>query len=98
MLHALPALLDELEQRLMKGEDPMPLLASVSWPELVGWPQSREEALELRFRLQAVRGLITGLQAPIRATLAACRNEPAYSIKGLKVDGPLSFGTLPDLI
>ena len=98
MLHALPALLDELEQRLMMGEDPLPLLASVQWPELMGWPQSQEEALELKRRLLMVRGLIQGLQAPLRATLTVLRSEPAYSIKGLKVDGPLSLGALPELI
>jgi hypothetical protein len=98
MLHALPALLEELEQRLMAGRDPLPLLNAVQWPDLVGWPQTAEEAAALKLRVTRVQGLIAGLQAPLRATLSALRVEPAYTLKGLRPDAPMSLGTLPDII
>lgn len=78
MLHALPALLDELERRLVAGEDPNPLLASVRWPEIVGWPKSQDEALRLKLRLGHLQRLLTGLQAPLRAALSAFSPEPGY--------------------
>ncbi len=97
-LHALPALVDALESRLVRGEGPMPLLAAVRWPDLVGWPQDAREAEGLRRRLGEVLALIQGLQAPLRATLMALRTEPVYTLKGMQVDGPLSAGRLPDVV
>lgn len=98
MLHALPAVLDELERRLMAGADPMQLLAAVRWPDLVGWPQNVDEAQRLKRRLGEIRGLIQGLQAPLRATVQGLRSEPAYTLKGLASDAPFSLGALPDVI
>lgn len=98
MLHALPALLDDLEARIVQGQDPMPLLSSIQWPDLVGWPQDLGEARSLKTRLENIKGLIQGLQAPLRATLMGLRAEPTYSLKGMSVPLPLSLGRLPDLV
>jgi len=82
MLHSLPALLDELEQRLVRGEDPVPLLGSFRWQELIDWPKSREEALAMKRRLQSLQTLISGLNAPIQATLAAFSPNLSYQPAG----------------
>jgi len=82
MLHSLPTLLAELEHRLIAGEDPLPLLGSVRWPEVIDWPKDREEALRLRQRLASIQALIHGLQAPLRATLMGLNQEAAYQRKG----------------
>ena len=82
MLHALPALLDELERRLVAGEDPLPLLAAIRWPAHSGWPQDLQEAQALKRRLGTLSALLTGLQAPLRATLMALHGESGYSQKG----------------
>lgn len=78
MLHSVPALVDELESRLLTGKDPVPLLNSVQWSQLVGWPTSREEAARLKRRVQGVMSLLQGLQAPVRATLMALNPDPTY--------------------
>ncbi len=82
MLHSLPALLDELERRLMQGDDPMPLLGSVRWSDVIDWPRSSQEALNLRGRLKSISVLINGLQAPLRATLLGLHQNAAYKAKG----------------
>lgn len=82
MLHSMPALLDELERRLMAGEDPIPLLGSVRWPEVIDWPQNRLEAAKLQGRLGSISALINGLQAPLRATLLGLHQNAAYKSKG----------------
>lgn len=82
MLHSMPALLDELERRLMAGEDPMPLLGSVRWPEVIDWPRNKQEAANLRGRLGSLSVLITGLQAPLQATLLGLTQNAAYKAKG----------------
>lgn len=83
MLHSLPALLTDLEGRLIKGEDPMPLLATVRWQELIGWPANQEEALQLRSRLANLKLLIGALEAPVRATLARLTGTSAtYAPRG----------------
>ena len=82
MLHAMPALLDELERRLMAGEDPLPLLGSVRWPEVIDWPRNRQEAANLRGRLGCISALINGLQAPLQATLLGLHQNAAYKAKG----------------
>lgn len=82
MLHALPALLQELETRLIQGEDPEPLLATVRWSEVVGWPQDAAAALTLKLRVLALQELIQGLQAPLRVTLNAFSEGGAYQAKG----------------
>jgi len=82
MLHSLPALLNELEQKLMAAEDPMPLLASIRWPELIDWPKTPEAASRLKQKLDGIRFLINGLQAPLRATLMRLNEGGTYAAKG----------------
>jgi hypothetical protein len=82
MLHSLPALLDELEQRLIQGVDPQPLLSSLRWPEVINWPTSREEAARIKDRLAAIQALLNGLQAPLRATLSGLTEGSPYVGRG----------------
>ena len=82
MLHSLPSLLTELERRLMAAEDPLPLLGSVRWAELRDWPDNKKDALLLRQRLINLQMLISGLEAPIRATLMGLNQEGAYQRQG----------------
>jgi len=82
MLHSLPALLDELEQKLMAGQDPLPLLNGIRWAEVIDWPGSREEASRLKLRLEGLSFLINGLQAPVRATLMRLNPGATYVAKG----------------
>ena len=92
MLHTLPALLDELEQRLMSSEDPLPLLASIRWPEVIDWPSNREQAATLKARLRSITALINGLQAPLRATLMGLNQGAPYVAKGgIALPSTLSF-------
>lgn len=78
MLHSVPALVDELEARLVSGKDPLPLLASVEWGKLVGWPADLDQALRLKWRIREVMSLLGGLNAPVRATLMALNGSPTY--------------------
>ena len=78
MLHALPELLDALEDRLCLGQDPMPLLTGIRWSELVGWPQDRAQAESLKRRLRRIQVLLDGLHAPLRATLAQLQEPHVY--------------------
>jgi len=82
MLHSLPALLTDLEQKLIAGQDPMPLLASVRWADVIEWPRDVREADRLKQRLACITGLINGLQAPLRATLASLNGPGPYAAKG----------------
>lgn len=82
MLHSLPALLNDLEQKLIAGQDPLPLLASVRWAEVIEWPRDVQEASRLKARLASITGLINGLQAPLRATLASLNGPGPYAAKG----------------
>lgn len=82
MLHSLPALLNELESKIMAAEDPLPLLASIRWPEVFDWPKTAEEASRLKGKLDSLKFLINGLQAPLRATLMRMDQGPTYAIKG----------------
>lgn len=82
MLHSLPALLNDLEARLIAGEDPIPLLATVRWQEVIGWPKDREEALRLQTRLRNLRILISTLEAPLRATLSKLSDGATYAARG----------------
>jgi len=92
MVHSLPALLDDLERRLVKGEDPLPLLGSVRWRDLTGWPKDAGEAQQLKQRLSSLHALINGLQAPLQATLLALSESPGYSAGGLvAVPAPISL-------
>ncbi|HEX9083052.1 MAG TPA: hypothetical protein VF768_12300 [Holophagaceae bacterium] len=88
MLHALPDLLDALEHRLMEGEDPMGLLASIRWSELVGWPKDRESALALQRKVSRIQALVNGLQLPLRATLMGLAQQTSYSREGHPVGQP----------
>lgn len=93
MLHSLPALLDDLERRLIAGEDPLPLLGSVRWPDLSGWPKDAAEARRLKHRLASIHALITGLQAPLQATLAALSETSGYGAGGtLALPASMSLG------
>ncbi len=92
MVHSLPALLDDLERRLVTGEDPLPLLGSVRWRDLTGWPKDAVEAQQLKQRLSSLHALINGLQAPLQATLLALSESPGYSAGGLvAVPAPISM-------
>lgn len=82
MLHSLPALLDELERRLVAGEDPTPLVGSVRWSDVIDWPRSPEESKKLRVKLTSLTVLINGLQAPLQATLRCLTGNAAYQSKG----------------
>jgi len=82
MLHSLPALLNDLEARLIAGEDPMPLLASVRWQEIVGWPTSKAEARRLQVRLRNLKILISTLEAPVRGTLMKLNPGATYAAGG----------------
>jgi hypothetical protein len=82
MLHSLPALLNDLEHKLIAGEDPLQLLGSVRWQELVGWPTSREEAQRLQVRLRNLKILISTLEAPLRATLMKLNDGATYAARG----------------
>jgi hypothetical protein len=88
MLHAVPELLDALEARLINGEDPSILLSSIRWSELVGWPQDEMGAKALKRRLISLRTLITGLQAPLRATLMGLSGSAVYGRGGIPVEAP----------
>lgn len=89
MLHALPDLLDALEQRLVRGEDPLGLLASIRWSELVGWPKDRGEAQRLQQRVSSIQALVNGLQSPLRATLMGLAEGSAYGRDGHPQGGPV---------
>lgn len=82
MLHSLPALLNDLERRLIAGEDPLPLLAGIRWPDLIEWPRNRQEALELKSRLSQITLLLNGLKAPLQATLMGLNLGSFYQAKG----------------
>jgi hypothetical protein len=82
MLHSLPALLNELEHKLMAAEDPLPLLSGIRWAEVIDWPKNRDEAARLQRRLESIRFLINGLQAPLRATLMRLNQGATYVAKG----------------
>jgi hypothetical protein len=82
MLHSMPAVLDELERRLMAGEDPTPLIGAVRWSEMIDWPRDRQEAMDLRGRLRGISALINGLQAPLQATLLGLHQSAAYKARG----------------
>ena len=66
----------------MAGEDPLPLLGSVRWPEVIDWPRNQQEAAKLRGRLGSISTLIKGLQAPLQATLLGLTHNAAYKAKG----------------
>lgn len=78
MLHSVPALVDELEARLISGQDPIPLLASVDWGQLVGWPEDLDQARRLKWRIGEAMSLLRGLNAPVRATLLALSGSTTY--------------------
>ena len=95
MLHSLPALLDELEQKLKAGENPLPLLESVRWPEVIDWPRGRTEAARLQQRLEGLSVLLNGLHAPLRATLMRLDPGATYAAKGYRAPSMISqrFGS-----
>ncbi|MDR3672236.1 MAG: hypothetical protein P4L36_15415 [Holophaga sp.] len=82
MLHSLPAMLNDLEHKLMAAEDPLPLLTSIRWSEVIDWPKTHEEAARLQRKLEGIQFLINGLQAPLRATLMRLNEGATYVAKG----------------
>lgn len=82
MLHSLPAMLNDLERKLVEGQDPLPLINSIRWGEVIDWPRTRDEAARMKERLERLRFLINGLQAPVRATLMRLAPEATYVAKG----------------
>jgi hypothetical protein len=82
MLHSLPALLDELEKKLMAAEDPLPMLSGIRWPEVIDWPRTPEAASRLNRKLQGIQFLINGLQAPLHATLTHLHQGATYVKRG----------------
>ena len=83
MLHSLPALLEELERTLIQGEDPMPLIGSIRWSEIVDWPKSLEEANSVKRKIVRINEIIMALYSPLRATLMALGSDTPYKAKGL---------------
>lgn len=83
MLHALPELLDALEARLVKGEDPTALIVGIRWFELVGWPTDVAGVLALKGRLSSMQALIAGLHAPLRAALLGLSDYEGYGRDGI---------------
>jgi len=78
MLHPLPDLLDSLESQLVHGQDPLPLLSSIRWSDVVDWPQDLGQALALNGRLRRIQVLLEGLNAPLRAALVQLEDAPVY--------------------
>jgi hypothetical protein len=89
MLHAVPELLDALEARLVKGEDPSTLLSGIRWSDLVGWPEDRAGAEALKRRISAIHSLVMGLQSPLRAALMGLSGTPAYGRDGIPAEAPV---------
>lgn len=90
MLHAVPELLDALEARLVKGEDPTALLSGIRWSELVGWPADSTGAQALKRRITSLQALIAGLQAPLRAALLGLSDTQGYGRDGIPA-GPAAL-------
>jgi hypothetical protein len=88
MLHAVPELLDALEARLVKGEDPAALLSGIRWFELVGWPEDLAGALVLKRRIKSIQALIAGLRSPLRATLIGMSGSHGYGRDGIPAGTP----------
>ncbi len=91
MLHSVPALVDELESRLISGQDPIPLLTSVNWGQLVGWPADLDQARRLKWRIGEVMSLLHGLNAPVRATLLALNGSATYRPGTRRAELPDTF-------
>ena len=94
MLHAVPELLDALEARLLKGEDPTALLSGIRWSELVGWPEDAAGAMTLKLRIRSIRALVNGLQAPLRATLVGLSDPAVYGRDGIRAEAPAQASRL----
>ena len=82
MLHSLPALLEELERMLLHGEDPIPLIGSIRWSEIVDWPKTPEEAGCVKRKTARINEIILALYSPLRATLMALGSDVPYKLKG----------------
>ena len=82
MLHSLPALLEELERTLVHGEDPVPLIGSVRWSEIVDWPKDQGEASSIKQKILRINEIILALYSPLRATLMALGAGESYRAKG----------------
>ena len=82
MLHSLPALLEELEHMLLQGGDPRPLLEGIRWADVIDWPRTRDEADRIKSKLGGIQFLVSGLEAPLRATLMRLNQPATYRAKG----------------
>ncbi|MDR0498827.1 MAG: hypothetical protein LBH03_03700 [Holophagales bacterium] len=82
MLHSLPAILEELERTLIQGEDPMPLIGSIRWSEIVDWPKDRNEANTIKQKVSRINEIIIALYSPLRATLMVLGSGAPYKAKG----------------
>lgn len=98
MLHVVPELLDALETKLVKGEDPMALLSGIRWSELVGWPEDPTGTMVLKQRINAIQAILIGLQAPLRATLVGLSGSTGYSRDGSPVEVPAYPGRLRERV
>jgi len=85
MLHSLPALLEELERTLIHGEDPMALIGSIRWSEIVDWPKNHEEADSVKQKISRINEIIMALYSPLRATLMVLGAGETYKAKGESV-------------
>jgi hypothetical protein len=88
MLHAVPELLDALEAKLVRSEDPTAMLSGIRWFELVGWPEDLAGALVLKRRIKSIQALIVGLQSPLRSTLIGMSGSQGYGRNGIHAGAP----------
>jgi hypothetical protein len=82
MLHSLPAVLEELERTLLHDEDPMPLIGSIRWSEIVDWPKNLDEANSVKRKVLQISDIISALYSPLRATLMVLGSGSPYKAKG----------------
>jgi hypothetical protein len=90
MLHSLPALLEELDRTLLRGEDTIPLIGSVRWSEIVDWPKDIEQAKAIRAKIARIKEINPQISFSARATLTALSSDAPYKAKG-GLELPASF-------
>jgi hypothetical protein len=82
MLHSLPAVLKDLERCLIQGEDPLPIIGSIKWSEVIDWPSDLESALQMKRQVSGVSALVNGLNAPLHAALTGLSAYGPYGSSG----------------
>jgi hypothetical protein len=77
-------LLEEIERSLIHGDDPMPLIGSVRWSEIVDWPKDMDEATSIKRKIARINEIVSALYSPLRATLMAFGSGAGtpYKMKG----------------